>query len=133
MESLNTKDFLEKLKNNSFKSTFSLVGIVKKSDKDNEILFAGKHNFNHWVAIPASMVESVTVLKSIPWGNNQYTFVKLNLNTPTNPETKTLYDLLQGSSMGHGHHHLSGMGDMLHALWHSVKSDDGFCTQKIAF
>jgi hypothetical protein len=32
--------------------------------------------------------------KSSEWGDTSYTLVKLHLQTPTNPETKIMYDLL---------------------------------------
>ena len=95
------------------------MGIVKKSDKDDEVMFASKHNPTHWVAIPASMIESVIVLKNISWGDVSYTLVKLHLQTPTNAETKTLYDLL-GAIAAEGHHHeaFAGIGNMIHKFWH---------------
>ncbi|MGZ4156393.1 MAG: hypothetical protein ACXVED_04500 [Bacteroidia bacterium] len=53
MEKLTSKEFLDQLKSNTLKSPFILKGIVKKSDKDSEVLFARKGNFGNWTAIPA--------------------------------------------------------------------------------
>ena len=120
MESLNTKEFLEKLKTNTLKASLKLVGIVKKSDKDDEVHFASKHNPTHWVAIPVSMIESVTVLKELNWGDTSYTLVKLHLQTPTNAETKTLYNLLAATaSEGYHHEAFAGIGNLMHKFWHS--------------
>src|ERR1700752_3639744 len=104
MEILKTKEFLEKLKTDTLKTSLKLVGVVKKSDKDDEVLFASKHNPTHWVGIPAAMIESVIVLKEFHWGEAKYTLVKLHLQTPTNAETKALYDLLKATA-SEGHHH----------------------------
>ena len=119
MEALNAKEFLEKLKTNTLKAGLKLVGIVKKSDKDGEVMFASKLNPTHWVAIPASMIESVVVLKELHWGDASYTLVKLHLQTPTNAETKTLYDLLAATA-AEGHHHeaFAGIGSLIHKFWH---------------
>ena len=119
MESLNTKEFLEKLKTNTLKAGLKLVGIVKKSDKDDEVQFASKQNPTHWVTIPASMIESVVVLKEIHWSDTNYTLVKLHLKTPSNAETKTLYDLLVATaSEGHNHEAFAGIGNLMHKFWH---------------
>ena len=126
MESLKTKEFLEKLKTNTLKAGLKLVGIVKKSDNENEVLFAGKHNFSHWVAIPASMIESVTVVKELHWGDASYTLVKLHLQTPTNPETKILYDLLAATtSEGFHHEAFEGVSKLIHKFWHG--HSEGHC------
>jgi hypothetical protein len=127
MESLKTKEFLEKLKTNSLKPGLKLIGFVKKSDKDNEVQFASKHNFHHWVTIPAAMIESVTVLKNFAWGDNNYTLVKLNLQTPTTPESKTLYDLLAATHHDESHlHGLMGVGSkLMHKFWHG--HGEGHC------
>jgi hypothetical protein len=127
MESLKTKDFLEKLKTNNLKPNLKLIGIVKKSDKEDEVLFASKHNFHHWVAIPASMIESVVVIKNIPWGEANYSLVKLNLQAPTTPESKTLYDLLAATHHDESHlHGIFGMGSkLMHKFWH--EHGEGHC------
>jgi hypothetical protein len=127
MESLKTKEFLDKLKTNTLKPGLKLVGLVKKSDKEDEVLFASKHNFHHWVTIPAAMIESVVVLKNIQWGDASYTLVKLQLQTPTNPETKILYDLLAATSDDDSHlHGIFGMGSkLMHKFWHG--HGEGHC------
>lgn len=94
MESLSSKEFFEQLKTNSLKPSLAIKGIVKKSDKDSEVLFARKGDFGNWVTIPASMVESAKVLKSFSKENEIYTVVKLYLKTPTTPEGEVLSKLL---------------------------------------
>jgi hypothetical protein len=98
MESLNTKEFLEKLKTNNLKSAFVLKGFVKASDDDSEILFTQKWNRLNNVSIPTSMIESVVVLKSILDKEEPSAFVKLFLKVPANPEAKTLYKLLMSQN-----------------------------------
>lgn len=94
MESLSSKEFFEQLKTNSLKPSFTLKGIVKKSEKESEVLFARKGDFEHWVPIPASMIESATVLKTFSKNNETYTVVKLHMKTPTTPEGEVLFKLL---------------------------------------
>jgi hypothetical protein len=133
MESLSNKEFFEKLKTNHLKPAFALMGIIKKSDKDQEVMFTSKHDFHHWIAIPSSMIESVKVIKSFSSAEVNYTLVKLHLVPPTNPEAKTLFDLLtllvpkkmchEGGSGGmnkshgmeHGH---CGEGKSMHGMEH---------------
>lgn len=97
MEALSSKEFFEQLKTNSLKPFFTLKGIVKKSDKESEVLFARKGDFENWVTIPASMVESAIVLKTFSKENELYTVVKLYLKTPTTPEGEVLYKLLSSN------------------------------------
>jgi hypothetical protein len=94
MESITTKEFLEKLKINNLKPAFVLKGLVKPSEKESEILFSQKQDILHWITIPASMIESVTVLKSLPNRYEPSAFVKLRLKSPSNPEANVLYELL---------------------------------------
>jgi hypothetical protein len=100
MESLSSKEFFEQLKTNSLKPSFTLKGIVKKSDKESEVLFTRKGDFEHWVPIPSSMIESVTVLKTFSKENEVYTVVTLHLKMPTTPEGEVLFKLLSTSEMG---------------------------------
>ncbi|HET6992556.1 MAG TPA: hypothetical protein VFJ43_14580 [Bacteroidia bacterium] len=94
MENLSSQEFIDQLKTNSFKQNSVLKGIVKKSDNDSEILFARKGDFGNWVKIPASMIESVNVIKTFSKGEETFTIVKLHLKTPTTPEAKVLHELL---------------------------------------
>lgn len=99
MESLSSKEFLELLNTNSLKPSFTLKGIVKKSEKESEVLFARKGGFQHWVPIPASMIESVTVLKTFSKENEVYTVVKLHMKTPTTPEGEVLLKLISSDEI----------------------------------
>jgi hypothetical protein len=94
MESIQIKDFLEKLNSGNLKPSARLLGFVKKSDKGSEVLFAFKHDLTNWIAIPESMIESVNILKNIPDEKNILTLVKLHLKIPSGPEAKILHDLL---------------------------------------
>ena len=104
MESLTSKEFFEKLKNNDLKPASILMGIVKKSESDKELMFASKGNLKHWTAIPATMIEAVKVLKNFTHEEINYTFVKLRLQAPTNPEAKVLFDILMVSVPSEMHH-----------------------------
>lgn len=99
MESLSSKEFFEQLNNNSLKPSFTLKGIVKKSEKESEVLFAKKGDFEHWVPVPASMIESVTVLKTFSKGDEIYNVVKLYMKTPSTPEGEVLLKLLSSGEM----------------------------------
>jgi hypothetical protein len=99
MESLSSKEFFEQLNTNNLKPSFTLKGIVKKSAKDSEVLFTKKGDFEHWVSIPASMIESVTVLKTFSKENETYTVVKLHMKTPTTAEGEVLLKLLSSNEM----------------------------------
>ena len=99
MGSLSSKEFFEQLNTNSLKPAFTIKGIVKKSDKDSEVLFTRKGDFEHWVPIPSSMIESATVLKTFSKGNQVYTVVNLHLKPPATPEGEVLFKLLSTSEM----------------------------------
>jgi hypothetical protein len=94
MEKLSSKEFFEQLKTNSLKPAFALKGIVKKSDKDSEVLFAIKGSFDKWISIPATAIESAIVLKTFAKEDKTFTVVKLHLKKPTTPEGQVFYDLL---------------------------------------
>jgi hypothetical protein len=70
-----------------------LMGFVKKSENDSEVLFAFKHDMANWIAIPETMIESVNIIKNIP-NERLLTLVILHLKAPSEPEAKILYDLL---------------------------------------
>ncbi|MGP8216621.1 MAG: hypothetical protein ACLQQ4_13735 [Bacteroidia bacterium] len=94
METLTTKEFIEQLKTNSLKLPLVIKGIVKKSESDAEVLYARKGDFSNWLKIPATMIESVRLLKSFTKEDNTFAVVKLKLKAPANAEGKVLYDLL---------------------------------------
>ncbi len=93
-EPITSQEFFEQLKTNTLKPVFTLKGVVKKSDKDNEVLFAKKGDLLNWVKIPSTMIESAHVLKNFSKEAETFTVVKLHLKTPATPEGKTLYELL---------------------------------------
>jgi hypothetical protein len=95
MENLSTKEFIDQLNSNTLKSTFGIKGIVKKSGKDSEVLFTHKGDMGNWHIIPASMIDSVTVIKTFVKEGETYAVAKLRLKTPTSPETKVIYDLFE--------------------------------------
>jgi hypothetical protein len=104
MESLNTKEFLEKLNAGTLKPSFSIKGVVKKSAKADEVLFAPLWNKSQWAKIPAAMIGSVYVLADIAGDDGPATLVKLHLKPPTTDEGKTLFELLSHhDGEGHGH------------------------------
>jgi hypothetical protein len=94
MEALTTKELFEKLHSDNLKAPSALLGIIKKSDKQSELLFTFKHDSSNWVRIPQSMIESAYVLKDIPGNEDKLTLVKLQLKTPSDGEAKVLFDLL---------------------------------------
>lgn len=94
MEKLTSKEFFEQLKANTLKPDFKLKGLVKKSDKDSEVLFARKGSVEKWIGIPSSMIESAIVLKSFKKEEDTIILAKLQLKKPTTPEGQLFYDLL---------------------------------------
>jgi hypothetical protein len=116
METLTSQEFFAMLKTNSLKTTSGLKGIVKKSEKDTELLFTKKGDFHNWIKIPSSMVESVKMFKTFTKEDITYAVVKLQLKTPSNPEGKVLYELLSSLEKsgrddfkgGYGHYGMRG-------------------------
>jgi hypothetical protein len=98
MVTLSAKEFIEKLKSNNLKSATVLKGIVKKSESDTEVLFAGKGDFGNWIKIPSSMIEEVTILNTFTKENETFAVVKLHLKASDTPEGKIFNDLT--ASMG---------------------------------
>jgi len=94
MESLTSKEFFSQLNANTLKTPFSLKGIVKKSDKDSELLFTRKNDWKHWAKIPSSLIDKVRVFKTFHKEDKLFAIVKLQLVEPTTPEGKALYELL---------------------------------------
>ena len=94
MTSLTSKEFFDLLKADNFKPCFSLKGIVKKSEKDTDVLFAGNGDFSKWISVPSTMVESVNVLESFTKGETTFTVVKIQLKKPSTPEGQVYYELL---------------------------------------
>lgn len=116
MESLTSKEFFEQLQKNTLKPALILKGIVKKSDKDAEVLFAKKGDFMNWIKVPASMVESVNVWKTFSKENETFALVKLRLKAPSNSEAQVLYDLLlsiKAQEREGEKHSCYGMGEFL--------------------
>lgn len=96
METLTSKEFIEKLKSNSLKQSTCIKGIVKNSEKDAELLFKRKGD-SAWITMPSSMIESVKVIKTFTKENETFVVVKLQLKTPTTPEGKVLFELLSSA------------------------------------
>jgi hypothetical protein len=97
METLTTKEFFEQLNSNILKQPFILKGIVRKSEKDSEVLFTSKGDCTGWTAIPASMIESVKVIKTLNKESTSMAEVILHLKAATTPEGKVLADLLSSA------------------------------------
>ena len=96
MDTLTTKEFFEQLNSNTLKQPLILKGIVKKSEKDSEVLFTAKAD-SGWVAIPEAMIESVKVMKIHNMEGCSLAEVKLLLKTSTTPEGKMLAELLSSA------------------------------------
>lgn len=130
MESLTINEFLEKLKANDFKPSFVLKGLVKATEKDTEILFSQKQHVLKWVTIPISMIESVIVLKSLPNKDEPSAFVKLHLKSPSNLETKALYELFMSSKEDEMYDCKCGSKKELHYnLWQHPKFATSLSTE----
>ncbi len=118
MESLSSKEFFDQLKTNALKPAMVLKGIVKKSDKDSEVLFTKKGDFTNWVKIPSSMIKSVFVIKTFSKAEERFTVVKLHLNTPETPEGTVLFELLSlkgKEEMGDENWNKEGSGHCCHS------------------
>ena|ERR1700741_778681 len=94
METFATKEFLEKLETDSIEPFLKLVGWVKKSSSRSEVLFAFKTDFLHWIKVHESKIESVHILRRIPFEEQSLILVKLQFKKTVDPETKTLSELL---------------------------------------
>jgi hypothetical protein len=95
MKSISTKEFFEKLNSNNLKPVSKLLGVVKKAEKESEILFAFKGDLSRWINIPESMIEGACILENIPSEEgDELTLVKLHLKTPSTPEGAVLFELL---------------------------------------
>ena len=94
METLTGKEFFEQLNSNSLKQPLVIKGIVKKSEKDSEVLFKRVGGSSGWVSIPSSMVESVKIIKTFSREEASIAFVKLLLKEATTPEGEVLTELL---------------------------------------
>ena len=99
---MTAKEFFEKLNADTLKPSFALKGMVKKSDKADELLFTA-HGGAQWLRIPVGMVESVYVLSHVTTGDSAHTLVKLKMKAPTSDEGKMLYELLSQGGHGGGH------------------------------
>lgn len=117
METMNTKEFIDQLNSNTLKQTWGIKGIVKKSGNSNEVLFAFKGDMGNWHTIPASIIDSVMVIKTFVKEGETYTVAKLHLKAPSSPETKVIYDMLQSSVKGHEHGY-EGIMEHLHHFMH---------------
>ena len=102
METLTSKLFFEQINSNSLKPSFTLKGIVKKTDDDTEVLFARKGDLMNWVKIPAFMIESVDIIKTYLSDNQITAFVKIHFKTPTSIEGEVYFKLLTTSETGCG-------------------------------
>lgn len=94
METLTIKEFLEQLNSDNFIQPFTQKGIVKKSDNNSEILFKRKGAFEHWIAIPEIMIESVMILKIFQKENQTYVVSLINFKPPTTLEGIILQKLI---------------------------------------
>lgn len=126
MEKLTTKEFIEQLNSNSFKQTFGIKGIVKKSGNDTEVQFAFKGDFSKWHSIPSSMIESVVVIKTFVKAGETYVVAKLTLKAPTSPETKVIYDMLESAVEEH-HFTKEGLVDHMHHFMHHLHQRGQVC------
>ncbi len=95
MESLSVKEFFDHLQSDTLKPSFAIKGIVKKSTRENEVLFAKKGDLSHWIGINASSISNVMVIKSFVKEGETYTVVKIHFHKPSTPEGKMMYELLQ--------------------------------------
>jgi hypothetical protein len=102
METLTSKLFFEQINSNSLKPSFTLKGMVKKTDDDSEVLFARKDDLMNWVKIPSFMIESVDIIKTYLTDNQIKAFVKIHFKTPTSIEGEVFFKLLTTSETGCG-------------------------------
>ncbi len=90
---------------NTLKAPFFLKGIVTKGDNETEVLFARKGQLNQWIKIPASLIESVRVLKTFWKGDRLCAVVAIHLKMPATADEKALWDLLELFHNEHRHCH----------------------------
>ena len=102
METLTSKLFFEQINSNSLQPSFTLKGMVKKTDDDTEVLFARKGDLMNWVKIPSFMIESVDIIKTYLSDNQITAFVKIHFKTPTSIEGEVYFKLLTSSESGSG-------------------------------
>lgn len=94
MQSITSKEFMEKINSGKLKSSGHIFGKVKKSDSPSEVSFAFKAEKLEWIRIPSGMINHVHVIKTFTMDGEDVALVKIKLNEPENKEAKVLYDLL---------------------------------------
>lgn len=102
METLTSKLFFEQINSNSLKPSFTLKGMVKKTEDESEVLFARKDDLMNWVKIPSFMIESVDIIKTYLSDDQITAFVKIHFKTPTSIEGEVYFKLLTTSLSGCG-------------------------------
>lgn len=96
-------EFFEKLQEGKFDAPlpFSIIGLVKKSDgKEKTIEFASGGNCSNWITIPLEFIESVEVIRTVPYKDHSHPLAILNLMAPKTPEGKFYFAMLEGMKVG---------------------------------
>jgi hypothetical protein len=93
-EKLDSKDFLERLNSGNLNPESIIFGKVKKSEKEDEMLFAFKGDNSNWISTPANKIEHVHLIKSFTCEGEKMAFVKIHLKSPSDAEAKLFHQLL---------------------------------------
>lgn len=88
---------MDKLQHDTLRPACILKGVVKKSEKETEVLFKSKELRSGWIKIPSSMIHSAVVLNKIPYTEEEMTLVKLILKVPSTPEGAVMFELLSSA------------------------------------
>src|SRR5256885_8378988 len=98
MKEIEAKEFLDMLNSGNIKTGAHIFGLVKKSEKPSELLFAFKWAKENWISIPETMIDHVHIIGEFTVEEEKYTKVKIRLKEPANAEAKILHSLLAGLS-----------------------------------
>jgi hypothetical protein len=89
------KEFAEALAAGSLKESVTLIGMVKKSEDDPDIVhFTPGTVCESWVPLPVSMIDRVEIGGKVPCDGHEHDYVRISLKEPSSPEALVLAALL---------------------------------------
>jgi hypothetical protein len=95
VETYSPREFLAKLREDDFKSTFHITGMVKSFDEedDSRILFAVGTDCANWIEIPVSMIEKIELVEVAACKDHTHPLVNLYFADPTTEEAQLFASL----------------------------------------
>jgi hypothetical protein len=97
------EDFAKALSEGTLKEPLVRVGMVKRGEHPDTILFSEDLQCWRWVSIPAKTIEKVRWLAKVPCHDHIHDLVWIQLREPKDPEALVFADLLRSSDAAAGH------------------------------